>query len=1382
MGKGSDDSSQSSGNVSADTLMSKTIVRLVDLVSEGPCLGLVNSAQSVYFNKTPWQNPDGTLGVLGINVITRLGYPVQDVMPGFADIENEVEVNQVVKCSQGPVTQTVQNSNIDAVRVKISLNSFLKGDAQGNVNPTLVQFQIQYRSSGGIWKTGYYDNAYFAYSNNPSPNTDALKCGTSLQVGAGGDYQLIFYYKLHGSSTYIEGGRYEGNNTGGDTIYYPVFNVFDLPYGQYDVTLVETVGNIVGNSYNYTGYHNPDAYITIYGKTSSGYVQDYRMDLPSNGAPWEIRVLRITADAVDFTGAANNATYTQDEITFASYTEIIDTRVMYSDSVVFGITSDTQYNNQGLPTRGYDMYGRIVRVPANYDAFARTYTGLWDGTFKLSWTNNPVWCFLDILTHDRYGLGQYITDDFLDFSALYLISKYCDVLVPDGVGGTEPRFTFNTQITSQGQAYDVLNMFVSVFRGMLYWATGQVTASQDRPGPVSRVVTRANVLNTGFSYTGVPLNARHSVVLVTWNDPENFYEQVVDVVEDPDLKKRFGYVTLSVTAFGCTSRGQALRTGRWILDTEKYATDVVTYRAGWDHADALPGELIAVSDPAYAGLRQGGRVVSATSTTITMDAPYEFTRTETYHISVVIPTWGRVTLLNGSNAVNGSRTAFLNGLRPILAGDIIVFEDENRQYQVASTPTDNAQLILTGNYLGTTRSGANFSVFRNGTFFYSSLVTVVDCPLVAGINGVYTTVTLDGTLPGVPNNGVPFVLTGTDVAPRLFRIVNNKEVAPQTFEISALEYDPTKYDRVETGYQAKTTKKLIDDTSQLPQVKNIQCVESLYKANNQVRTRLTISWQPVADTRVAYYQLVYSYQGSPFQLLSGTSDVSFDMVDETPGAYVFGVRTVGNIAASSPFTYFNFTALGKSAPPADVTSFIAIRTISGAQLTWIAVADIDVVGYEIRQGTSWDTGTIVTTEMNGTTEFVVLNDTSNHTFFIKALDDTGHYSVNAVSIVTSVIAPDDVTGFLVTQDGDRVIFNWDKVVGTDIRYEIREGDSFVVGRPVALVSGNTANVMYPLTDNRTFWIKALSGVGLYSVNASFTEVFLVATQDRNIIVTTDRAATHWPGANYGMEVTGPFSTDLSLSDGILQGHHEFQILLGYPYTGPVRARVWYDYTFVSDAATPSWADATFTWGDPQAQVPWQPLLDIGTARVDWFISTNKTQYGVTVDDVWTFETSLTGDLGTTAIRGVWVTSEGVSSSGTLITVAEPAYTITVATIFTLQISIAFNPQTAVGDPRNLTQYLDRALQILALSGSGGKYLNLYYKMDINSAPRLLLTDGNAAHDMYLDCPGLTAKRLTVAIVQDATTRSLYLYDWDSTVASRVTASIATNGPYSQIAA
>ena len=129
---------------------------------------------------------------------------------------------------------------------------------------------------------------------------------------------------------------------------------------------------------------------------------------------------------------------------------MIEERISYRNSAVIGIIADIEQFGTRIPQRSYDLKGLIISVPNNYDPDTRGYTGTWDGTFTTAWTDNPAWVFYDLLSSNRYGLGEYLPSTFLSQIRwqLYTIAQYCDQLVPDGQGGMEPRFTFNGVINS----------------------------------------------------------------------------------------------------------------------------------------------------------------------------------------------------------------------------------------------------------------------------------------------------------------------------------------------------------------------------------------------------------------------------------------------------------------------------------------------------------------------------------------------------------------------------------------------------------------------------------------------------------------------------------------------------------------------------------------------------------------------------------------------------------------------------------------------------------------------------------------------------------------------------------------------------------------------
>lgn len=346
------------------------------------------------------------------------------------------------------------------------------------------------------------------------------------------------------------------------------------------------------------------------GKTTGGYQRSYYIPVTGSG-PWDIRIRRTTPDNV-LTSIAN-------DIYFNSYAEVINLKFSYPNSAIVGITVDSQYFS-ALPARAYACRGLIVQIPSNYNPTTRIYTGVWDGTFTTAYTNNPAWCFYDFVTNDRYGLGKNISAAAVDKFALYTIGQYCDELVADGFGGMEPRFTCNLYIQQQQDAYRLLADFCSIFRAMLYWSAGSLTVIQDSPSDPVYLYTAANVVGGLFTYQGSALTARHTVALVTYNDPNNSYQQAVEYVEDTIGIALFGYVTTQVTAVGCTSRGQAHRLGKYILLTERLEGDVVVFRTGLDGMIARPGQVIKVADPARSTVRLGGRITAVTSDTITLDA------------------------------------------------------------------------------------------------------------------------------------------------------------------------------------------------------------------------------------------------------------------------------------------------------------------------------------------------------------------------------------------------------------------------------------------------------------------------------------------------------------------------------------------------------------------------------------------------------------------------------------------------------------------------------------------------------------------------------------------------------------------------------------------
>ncbi|WP_018435363.1 host specificity protein J [Paraburkholderia atlantica] len=508
---------------SPDSLHSIAYAKVLDLISEGPIVGLVNGYQSVFLDGTPILNGDGSANFSNYTIDTRVGTQDQEYLPGFPAVESETAIG-VALTSDAPWVRQVENTQLTAVRIRFGLPALERTNtSNGDVTGYRVEYAIDVAVDGGA------------------------------------------YYKAAS--------------------------------GAFD------------------------------GKTTSLYERSVRIDLPAAETGWLVRVRRLTANA--------HNTYLQDTVNVEAITEIIDRKLRYPMSALVGMSFDAR-SFSSVPTRSYDVKGLIISVPSNYDPERRTYSGAWDGTFKQAWTNNPAWIFYDLVTNDRYGGGRFVDASSLDKWTLYEIAQYCDVMVPDGKGGTEPRFTCNCVIQSQSDAFKVLQDLAGVFRGNAYWGAGTVLVTADMPSDPVYVYTQANVVGGQFSYVGSERKTRYTAAQISWNDPANQYQQAVEYVADDDGLARYGVVKAQITAFGTTSQGQAHRLGLWTLLTSRYETNTVSFQVGLDGTLAAPGDVIAVADANKAGRQTGGRVRSMNGATVVLDrAP---TAAAGDSLTVIMPT------------------------------------------------------------------------------------------------------------------------------------------------------------------------------------------------------------------------------------------------------------------------------------------------------------------------------------------------------------------------------------------------------------------------------------------------------------------------------------------------------------------------------------------------------------------------------------------------------------------------------------------------------------------------------------------------------------------------------------------------------------------------
>lgn len=345
------------------------------------------------------------------------------------------------------------------------------------------------------------------------------------------------------------------------------------------------------------------------GKQSGEYLEAHIINAPDE-KPFDIRVRRVTPDS--------KSDLLRNDTRWSSYSEIIDDNLSYPHTAVAGAVIDhDQYTD--TPARTYHLRGLIVDVPDNYNPETRTYSGLWLGGFKKAYTNNPAWLFRYLVKNERFGLARHAGYIDVDDGALYTLSQYCDQLVSDGYGGFEPRMTLNAYITEQMSARDLLDNIAGMFRGIALWDGQRLTVMIDAPQDPIATITNANVVDGAFTRSSIARAESYNAVIVSWTDPENGWEQSKEYVADDELIARDGYNETTLEAFGCTSRGQAYRAGKWLIETAKREPSKFTFKMARDAIHFTPGDIIEILDNNRAGARLGGRIVANNGKVITVD-------------------------------------------------------------------------------------------------------------------------------------------------------------------------------------------------------------------------------------------------------------------------------------------------------------------------------------------------------------------------------------------------------------------------------------------------------------------------------------------------------------------------------------------------------------------------------------------------------------------------------------------------------------------------------------------------------------------------------------------------------------------------------------------
>lgn len=527
-----------------------------------------------------------------------------------------------------------------------------------------------------------------------------------------------------------------------NTATYPDANAITVTARVPSLLTMDKDGNINGFQLKYVteisltgGPWQVQPEVSIIGKCTDAYLKDNTYILPKPAETlaaydYKVRVRRTTQNIL--------SSKTSNELFIDAITVNSSNYFNYPNSALVAteISSD-QFSS--VPSRSYEIMGLMIQVPNGYvptvfhpdgTITQASYPTTWDGTFDttLRWTNNPAWIFYDLITNKRYGLGNYISTSVMDVWSLYEIAQYCDELVDDGDGGLEPRFTCNVVIANREDAFQVLQNLTSVFRGMMYWGNGLIFTTQTSEKQPLLNYTNANVVDGRFSYSDTATNTRSTVIMVKWSDPDNSYRETTEYIEDRAGIERYGYITKEVTAFGCTSRGQAYRLGNWILQSERILTETVTFQVGLEGLYVRPGDVFNVYDNFRNNRSQGGRINSfnAERTVVTLDRLVEFDPNIFYSLSAVVPAGNDLTGITGSSQLTGVRASQIEVKR--------VMNSSGTEYSMVEVDTAFGSEIYPGSVFIVSCSGTG-SIFQKASI-YKCLATSEPNPGIVEILGL----------------------------------------------------------------------------------------------------------------------------------------------------------------------------------------------------------------------------------------------------------------------------------------------------------------------------------------------------------------------------------------------------------------------------------------------------------------------------------------------------------------------------------------------------------------------------------------------------------------------------------------------------------------------
>tara|TARA_R100000654_G_scaffold63850_1_gene91203 strand:- start:4401 stop:10097 length:5697 start_codon:yes stop_codon:yes gene_type:complete len=990
----------------------------------------------------------------GIVIDSRVGTNNQGVMGGFQSLRQEFPVNSGNIVKDTPVVKSITRTsypNADQIGIIINVPALQKFEDDGDIVNTGVTFRIEYQILGGSSPT-VDENGNAVYV---TPFPDGFGGTGNRHIGGrtGDPFQRQYLFN-------IPKDRYSDATT----LNLRVSRISDDPSTREQSDIQWFSYQIITHDVN----TYPDTALVGFQVSSESFSsiprRYYRLRGTRLAVPKGVYVDNNNPTDADRIGRLvynSSATWAGGTSLTANGSLRSTWQRLYTNDpawCLYDLLINERYG-LSIPETALDPYSfwNISKYNNELVNNSRDSAGTKSGTWTLAANKN--FCHITCSTDHKYQTNDLISVTFTsgtsgtspaaqDTTAIYKIKRLTRRVFrvlkvntnATALNGNctfsdnqEARFSFNELINRESKAYDLINAICSNMRVMPYWSAGTLFLSQDKPAPQvnggaysatqdvlpAYIFTQANVVGGNFTYEGSDIKNRATLVIAKYYDNNQrkiSYEQfpskgvignttIGDVTATTNaggdiVIAKYGILKRQIQAYGCTSSGQAHRLAKWTRFSEQLLTETVTFTVSIETGVIIrPGQVIAINDQVKTGTRRGGRIFAVNGT-------------------------NQITVDNASasnlpaNSVSYTRT--LNVLMP--DGSVS-----------KKTVSDITGAVITVN--------GNFQL-ADGTN--------------AGPN-VMSTWILETSGGDAAEN----------LQNQLYRVLAVTEEEKTNYKVTALLYNHSIYAAVETGsdvtFRDSTN---LDAKPKRPEAATI--VERLYKEsihnenNNSnrvtIRSKLIVQWSQVADVSKYLLKITKNgiesteeVQGLSFEILNVRAGKEFQVRIFSIGSTSGKLSGLARTAKDSDGN-FGITTVGQTEPPNDVTSgtlddgtqaFKILPNESrignvvsfvenvpnpnfsngpGSTSPKVQFKDLDVAFYEIHKlsATQINQGAGSTEQINalfgtkGSTfvgrptspDFITedfLNE--NHTYYIKAADRGGRYSLNATSAVFTYVAP-----------------------------------------------------------------------------------------------------------------------------------------------------------------------------------------------------------------------------------------------------------------------------------------------------------------------------------------------------------------------------------------